>query len=66
MKLTDPVCGMDIEPGQAAASETWQGRTFHLCSSQCHGKFMSDPAPYAAKAMPTAAAHGVRHQHRPG
>ena len=30
----DPVCGMDVQPEQAAGQSEYQGRTFYFC---CHG-----------------------------
>jgi Cu+-exporting ATPase len=44
--VTDPVCGMRIDPASAAASEESDGRTFHFCSKACHEAFMADPAAY--------------------
>ena len=44
---TDPVCGMTVEPEQAAAREDWGGRTWYFCSDSCHQKFVAAPARYA-------------------
>ena len=41
--VTDPVCGMQIRPEDAAASEEHDGRTFYFCSEACHQTFMADP-----------------------
>ncbi|MDR8394823.1 MAG: YHS domain-containing protein [Paraburkholderia sp.] len=49
MQVTDPVCGMPLESGDAAANETWQGRTYYFCSASCHGKFRAAPGQYAGK-----------------
>jgi len=40
---TDLVCGMMVDPGDAAASEDWQGKTYHFCSKKCREKFIKDP-----------------------
>lgn len=46
-KVTDPVCGMQIDPANAIASEEYDGRTFYFCSAGCHAAFRKDPARYA-------------------
>lgn len=50
MKVTDPVCGMTLESEKAAATEEWQGRTYHFCSTSCHHNFRTAPERYAGKA----------------
>lgn len=44
--VRDPVCGMEIRPEDAAATETHEGRTFHFCSQACHNTFVADPHRY--------------------
>ena len=44
---TDPVCGMEIEEGQAKARSEYDGRTFYFCSEECKELFDEDPAAYA-------------------
>ena len=67
MKVTDPVCGMSIESGKAAATEQYQGQTFYFCSSRCRDTFKANPAQYASKASrasgagATQAGHGGGH-----
>jgi Cu+-exporting ATPase len=46
--VTDPVCGMRIDPDDAAASADHEGTTFYFCSQTCHDAFVADPAAYAA------------------
>src|SRR6202022_4255059 len=46
-KIRDPVCGMEIEMGSAAATRNYEGETFYFCSSSCAQKFDADPARYA-------------------
>lgn len=43
----DPVCGMQINPNQAAAKRTFQGTTYYLCSQGCAAKFDQKPEQYA-------------------
>jgi YHS domain-containing protein len=44
--VTDPVCGMQIRPEEAAASEEYQGRTIYFCSPGCSAAFVEDPDRY--------------------
>lgn len=46
--VTDPVCGMTIDPTEAAASSTYGGKTYHFCARACETKFNVAPATYAA------------------
>lgn len=46
--VTDPVCGMNIEPTKAAAHVLHDGRDFYFCSTDCRDKFGANPAQYAA------------------
>ncbi|MEO8049650.1 MAG: heavy metal translocating P-type ATPase [Acidobacteriota bacterium] len=46
--MRDPVCGMDVQPESAAASETHDGQTYYFCSKGCAAKFRADPAKYLA------------------
>ncbi len=45
-KVTDPVCGMQIDPATAAGSSTHEGGTFYFCSTACKAKFDADPHRY--------------------
>ena len=44
--VTDPVCGMQISPDDAVATEERYGRTYYFCSSGCHDAFLQDPDRY--------------------
>ena len=46
--VTDPVCGMTIDPGKAVGSSSYNGQTYHFCSRGCETKFDAAPAQYAA------------------
>ena len=52
--VTDPVCGMTIDPARAVGSSTYNGETYHFCSRGCETKF--DVAPETYVATPTARA----------
>ncbi|HXH25529.1 MAG TPA: YHS domain-containing protein, partial [Vicinamibacterales bacterium] len=44
--VKDPVCGMEIRPENAAATEVHDGQTFYFCSEACHRTFAKDPHRY--------------------
>jgi Cu+-exporting ATPase len=46
--VTDPVCGMSVEPAHAAASVEHEGHTYYFCSHGCHAAFTADPGKYPA------------------
>ena len=45
---TDPVCGMTVDPSDAAGQFDYRGRTYYFCSAHCLEKFRADPEPYLA------------------
>jgi len=45
-KVTDPVCGMTVDPSTAAASVEHEGRTFYFCGKGCAKSFTADPGKY--------------------
>ncbi len=47
--VKDPVCGMDIDPNNAVATEEYQEKTYHFCSAACHDKFKAEPGRYVKK-----------------
>jgi P-type Cu+ transporter len=46
MKVRDPVCGMEIDPNDAAETREHMGETFHFCSKECAEKFDASPHTY--------------------
>ncbi|MGJ4908725.1 heavy metal translocating P-type ATPase [Bradyrhizobium sp. HKCCYLS2033] len=54
-KVTDPVCGMSVDPATSKHRFEHQGQTFHFCSASCRAKFAADPAKYLVTAAPAAA-----------
>jgi P-type Cu+ transporter len=44
--VRDPVCGMLVDPQQAAGSAVYQGETYYFCSKGCAAKFQADPEKY--------------------
>jgi Cu+-exporting ATPase len=41
--IADPVCGMTVEPGSAAARHEYNGTNYYFCSHHCAQKFKEDP-----------------------
>jgi Cu+-exporting ATPase len=39
--VRDPVCGMEIDPQNAAASAVRNGETFYFCSQRCRDEFLT-------------------------
>lgn len=42
----DVVCGMDIDPAQAAGTSEYQGQTYYFCSQGCKREFDRNPERY--------------------
>jgi Cu+-exporting ATPase len=53
----DPVCGMSVDPENAAAEAEWNGKLYSFCSIPCHAKFLREPAKYAEKTPPAPSSH---------
>jgi YHS domain-containing protein len=43
--VTDPVCGMTVDPVTALSVEN-DGRQVHFCSERCRDRFVADPAKF--------------------
>jgi YHS domain-containing protein len=42
----DPVCGMELRPGQVEAQSSYQGQQYDFCSQDCRRLFEENPAEY--------------------
>jgi YHS domain-containing protein len=42
----DPVCGVELRPGQEGASINYQGQTYRFCSAECKQQFEKNPKRY--------------------
>ncbi len=60
-KATDPVCGMDVQPGQGYM-EIREGREYRFCSRKCLDQFDAEPQRYAV----AASQRGAGAQHHAG
>jgi Cu+-exporting ATPase len=53
--VTDPVCGMRVDPHTAQHRAAHAGVTYYFCSAHCRQKFDADPSQYLAPAVADAA-----------
>ena len=44
--VTDPVCGMQVDPGKAAGHWEYKGTRYSFCSPSCLKRFQGDPEKY--------------------
>ena len=44
--VKDPVCGMEIDPTEAAGTSEYQGQTYYFCSLDCKTQFDKNPQQY--------------------
>jgi len=47
--VTDPVCGMRIDPVSAYSKLEYEGHTVYFCSKYCEEEFKKNPKKYAGK-----------------
>lgn len=47
--ITDPICGMRIDPEDAVASAEREGQRYWFCSEACRAAFDADPEPTAER-----------------
>lgn len=53
---TDPVCGMQVDPRQAAGESEYQGTTYYFCSPGCKRQFDRNPEQFVGQ-------HGTHGEH---
>jgi len=49
----DPVCGMDVEPGESAVSCEYEGRTYYFCCGHCLERFRAAPGKFLGQRAPS-------------
>ncbi len=60
--MTDPVCGMQVDPAKAAGTSEFQGQTYAFCSKSCKTRFDANPqafVPAAPSCCSAKHAHGA-------
>ena len=55
-KVTDPVCGMQVDPATTPHHAEHVGSEYHFCSARCREKFIADPEKYLSPSKEPAAA----------
>jgi len=45
--VRDLVCGMEIDPKNAAATTIYRGKTFYFCRVECQEQFVHNPERFA-------------------
>jgi len=58
-KVTDPVCGMKVDPASTPHHASHAGHEWHFCSDKCRTKFIADPEHYQAPQEPVEAPRGT-------
>src|SRR5690242_19962248 len=51
-RVTDPVCGMSVDPATSQHRCAHHGHSYYFCSAGCREKFAADPEHYLAPAKP--------------
>ena len=51
--VIDPVCGMTIDPRQAAGSHEHKGKSYYFCSRSCLEQFKANPEKYVVNTEPS-------------
>lgn len=54
----DPVCGMEVEEGKAAATSTYKGQTYYFCAQGCKRAFDANPERFVSGQAPAHGGHG--------
>jgi len=58
-RVTDPVCGMSVDPHTAKHRAEHHGHSYYFCSAGCRTKFIADPQKYLGEREPTPVAEGT-------
>lgn len=45
-QVTDPVCGMSVDPEKTPHTAEYKGETYYFCSPGCKKAFEADPVTY--------------------
>lgn len=51
VSVTDPVCGMKVDPATSRHRHDYDGVTYHFCCGGCRAKFTADPGKYLSPTM---------------
>jgi YHS domain-containing protein len=54
----DPVCGMNVEEDNAAATSIYKDKTYYFCSTHCKVNFDKEPEKYTEESGGHEHSHG--------
>ena len=57
--VTDPVCGMQVDPATSKHHAQHAGDEYHFCSARCRERFIADPQKYLSPSEPDPAMAGA-------
>ncbi|WP_339914185.1 heavy metal translocating P-type ATPase [uncultured Brevundimonas sp.] len=57
--VTDPVCGMTVDPAATPHTASHSDQDYFFCSAGCQGKFVADPERYLGERVEPAAIPGT-------
>jgi Cu+-exporting ATPase len=57
--MTDPVCGMTVDPATAKHRAEHHGHSYFFCSAGCKTKFVADPQKYLGERAPAPVVEGA-------
>ncbi|MGH8083849.1 MAG: heavy metal translocating P-type ATPase [Lysobacter sp.] len=57
--VTDPVCGMQVDPATSKHRAQHEGEDYHFCSARCRERFIADPQKYLSPSEPDPALAGA-------
>lgn len=57
--VTDPVCGMKVDPEKTPHHAEHAGQHYHFCSARCRASFVANPARYLSPPEPEQAPEGT-------
>lgn len=63
--VVDPVCGMKLEPSQAAGMSRLNGRPFYFCSARCNAMFDAAPSRFVGESTEPPTGSCCRESARP-
>ncbi|WP_374589791.1 heavy metal translocating P-type ATPase [Novosphingobium sp.] len=58
-RVTDPVCGMSVDPRTSPHHAEHQGQDYHFCSAGCRTRFVADPERYLTPQDPVEVPEGT-------
>ena len=57
--VTDPVCGMQVDPATSKHHAQHAGDEYHFCSARCRERFIADPQKFLTPSEPDPAMTGA-------